>query len=169
MANQSKKIILIAPLIIAIILVGELIVLAQMKSKIEVIANQPWQSLKWSGHKIEEKIVLDAPELVQKAADKGILFELDTNGLSYKDVNKGVWYFYDRQGEPIFRIPKSHAIDAKGNFTNDVSIKIFDQENKGTSKTMVQLTIEDKNWLASPSRVLPITIALVLEVVPEKR
>jgi len=146
-----------------------------------------WQSLKWNTYtielkpikvktayqslpnRIEEKIILENPEAIQKAAESVFVFELNTHGLTFKDVGGGVWYFYDQNGEAIFRIPKSYAVDDKGNFTNDVSTEVSEQENSSTTKTTVRLSIDDESWLISPLRALPITTKLVLEVVPEKR
>lgn len=182
MSNKVKKIILIAPLVVSLILVGELILLAQHQTEIA-----PWQNLKWADqnigvksvdaqtnhqsslNNIEEKIILQTPAEVQKLAKEGITFELNTWGLTFKDVGKGVWYFYNSNNEAIFRIPKGYAIDAAGLFTNDVSVNVFNQQEGGATKTLAQLIIGDKNWLTSPTRVLPITSQLVLEVIPEKR
>jgi len=183
--------ILVLNLVLGLVSAGGLIIafskklpkLERKKPRSQETALQPVRRLEWNGQgielrpvgikpihhqlpeRIEEEIVLKTPEQVQRAADNGFSFELNIANLTFRDMGGGVWYFY-KDREPIFRIPKSYAQDAKGRFTNDVTLRV---EKKEEGKAVAYLTFDDKDWLTSPERTLPIVTKLSLEVVPEKR
>ncbi|MFW6110372.1 MAG: hypothetical protein ACOC6Q_03050 [Patescibacteria group bacterium] len=142
--------------------------------------------------RITKEIKLKNTEQAEIFAKNGAQFEIAlSKNTTFKDIGGGVWYFSYQdphlnesnfgdlareqsnenektESNPnLFRIPKSSAKDAGGNFTNDVSIAI--SKEKDSEKTFASLTIKDKKWLTSPKRQFPVTVKFIVEVVPEKR
>lgn len=106
-------------------------------------------------------------EIVIRLANKlknYFTFSILMPDFTYKDVGKGVYYFFDKNGDKIMRVPKAWATDSNNTFTNDVEIKIE------TYLLVHQMTVKvPLSWLEDPKRVFPVTIHTAFEITPELR
>lgn len=81
-------------------------------------------------------------------------FPLNLEDLTPK-LKKGLWYFYDKNNNPLFFIPQPFMEDADGAKSQDVDIVIRGNQLK---------IVADPQWLNSPNRVYPIRIDPSLEL-----
>ena len=105
---------------------------------------------------IKEEMILHNPDKLYHV----FVYSYDAHGLTSKNMGGGVWYFYNSNNTPIFRIPKGWAKDAAGAFTNDVDVVV----DQGIIRVKV-----NEQWLYSNDRVFPIVVDPSIEVIPEKR
>jgi len=111
---------------------------------------------------IKEEILINEKPL--NGAPNIYVFSLKTENMDFRDLGKGVWYFYDKNGEAIFRIPKGWAKDSNNAINNEVDINLEQKSD------YIEVTITvPADWLTSVDRLYPIIIDPTVELVPEKR
>lgn len=101
---------------------------------------------------IKEEIVLS-----QKPASETFEFPVKLIDLKPRRV-KGLWRFFDQDGQEKFFIPKPFMDDASGAHSERVGIEI---EKRGSQHVII--IRPDGNWLNDPKRVYPVVIDPSLE------
>lgn len=99
---------------------------------------------------LKEEIILKSA-----AAPSSFTFEMKLDNVTYEIAADGkINFFKEGQTTPVFTMPKPFMIDAKRNYSDDVSYKVRkDNDNKVWIDAFA-----DAAWLKDPNRAFPVII-----------
>lgn len=81
-------------------------------------------------------------------------FRFETEGLYAKPTETGNVEFIDRDGKSVFKLGKLFAVDARGEYTDELIYKILSSDEKGSE---IAISVSEK-YLKAADRVFPVLI-----------